>query len=121
MQFFQIIWHTILSAPWFTYYLVIKYVFIGLTILVAVAFFILLPYAWNYGKVPFRWKNTPRGRRELKDTEVFRRRWEEILKNSESVPPESLFYAIVEVDILVDDVLQEIHILHLLLRTWDAE
>ncbi len=106
MRFFLIIWETIRSAPWLPYYLIVKYVFLGLTILVVAAFFVLLPYAWNYGRVPFRWKNEPRKRRELVHTEVIRRQWEALIEKSESSPPDSLLQAIFQADEIIDEVLR---------------
>ena len=106
MQFFQIIWETIKSAPWFTLYLIVKYVFIALTIFVVAAFLVLLRHAWSYGKVPFRWKNEPRKRRELVNTDVIRRQWEALIAKSESNPPDSLIQAIIQADTIIDEVLQ---------------
>ncbi|MDP3725252.1 MAG: hypothetical protein Q8R20_02140 [Nanoarchaeota archaeon] len=108
MQFFQIIWETIKSAPWVTLYFIVKYVIIGLTIVIGAAFLVLLPYAWNYGKIPFRWKNQPKKyQRELKDTNAFQRQWEAIIAKSDSSPPDSFITAIMETDAMIDEILKE--------------
>lgn len=111
MQFFNIIWETITSAPWLTFYLIVKYVFMGLTVIIIAGLIVLIPYAWNYGKVEFRWKNKPdKKRQELEDTGVFRRQWETIMEKSESSPPESLVNAIIEVDNIVDEILKAMNL-----------
>ena len=106
MQFFTIIWQAVASAPWLTTYLIVQYIFIGFTIIIIAAFLVLLPYAWKYGRVEFRWKNEPRKRRELIITDAIRRQWEALIAKSESNPPDSLIQAIIQADTIIDEVLQ---------------
>ena len=113
MDFLQTLWDTIKNFPWITAYFTIKYIFIGLSILIFAAFVILLPDVWRYKRkynLIFKYKNERTGERPRVENEAIRQEWEVILRKAETAPPDSLMGAIVEADDLVDNVLKQMSI-----------
>lgn len=113
MQFLQTLWDTIKSFPWLTAYFTVKYIFIGLSILIFAAFVILLPRVWKYKRkynVVFKYRNRVIGKKRKIENEAIREEWEAIVRKAEAAPPDSLMGAIVEADELVDNVLKQMNI-----------
>ncbi|MDP2704232.1 MAG: hypothetical protein Q8P01_03330 [bacterium] len=113
MQFLQTLWDTIKNFPWLTAYFTVKYIFIGLSILIFAAFVILLPHVWKYKRkynVVFKYRNEVLGGKPKIENEMIRQEWERVLRKAETAPPDSLVGAIVEADDLVDNVLKQMNI-----------
>jgi len=104
-QAFEQLAQGILDAPWARFLYGVRWVFIFLDIIVAVAFLILFVRALEY-----RPKFTPYFRRHVRkpvfDTKVFADRFARIVKGALRNPPQSHVLAIIEADKLADDALK---------------
>ncbi len=113
MSFLNTLWDTIKSFPWLTAYFTIKYIFIGISILIFAAFVVLLPRVWKYKRkynVVFKYRNEVLGGKPKIKNEMIQQEWEAILQKAEAAPPDSLMGAIIEADDLVDNVLKQMDI-----------
>ncbi|MAF79460.1 hypothetical protein CL629_00025 [bacterium] len=113
MEFLNTLWDTIKNFPWINAYLIIKYLFIGASIIIFAAFIVLVPYLWKWKRkynIRFKYKNKPGEVTPEIQTEAVQQKWQDLMKNAELSPPESLSSAIIEADELTDNVLKQMRI-----------
>lgn len=95
----------ILTAPWARFLYGVRWVFIFLDIVVAVAFILLFIKAREF-QPPFMRAAGKVLSRSFFDTRKFGERWEGIMRRARKTPPQSLVLAIIEADKCVDDALK---------------